>query len=182
MCGPLDLPFSFRGCAAVPTRRVESSILDQGNWFARLAGDVEVFGDKPNFYAEAVMILIVDDNPDLAETCSIMLGSSGHYVQVVHSAREAISKIASHHPDLVISDCCMPEMTGLQLSEFLRSAPGSCALPILLMSGAPEREVATGKSYDAFIKKPFLAETLLAQVRNLLRGSAAAPELVGRFA
>lgn len=123
------------------------------------------------------MILIVDDDSDLAETCSMMLEACGFNARVALSAKEALKQISMHVPELLVSDCCMPGMTGLELSEQLRSAPLSYTFPILLMSGSLECDVALGKSYDAFIKKPFLAQSLLTQVRTLLRKHGARPEI-----
>lgn len=114
------------------------------------------------------MILIVEDDSDLAETCSMMLEACGFNVRVALSAKEAMYQISTNPPELLISDCCMPGMTGLELSEQLRSVPLCYRFPILLMSGSLECDVALGKSYEAFLKKPFLAESLLTQVRTLL--------------
>lgn len=125
------------------------------------------------------MILLVDDDSDLAETCSMMLEACGYDVRVALSAKEAMVQISTNPPDLLISDCCMPEMTGLELSEQLRAAPQGYSFPILLMSGSLECDVALGSDYDAFIKKPFLAETLLANVRGLLHENGAPLELCG---
>lgn len=123
------------------------------------------------------MILIVDDDADLAETCSMMLEACGFEVRVALSAKEAMHQISMTPPELLVSDCCMSEMTGLELSEQLRSPPLSYSFPILLMSGSLECDVALGKNYDAFLKKPFLAESLLTQVRTLLRKHGAGAEL-----
>lgn len=118
------------------------------------------------------MILIADDDSDLAENCSMMLESHGYDVSVVLSASEALARISRQQPDLLISDCCMPGMTGLELSEQLKSSPADGNFPILLMSGSLQCKVAGGKTYDAFLRKPFLAEELLLQVRTLLQNSA----------
>lgn len=114
------------------------------------------------------MILIVDDDHELAENCSMLLESYGYEVDVAFDGKEALAKITHQQPDLLISDCCMPELTGLQLSEHLRDKPGDIRLPILLMSGSLQCDVAAGDGYDSFIRKPFLAEHLLAEVRKLL--------------
>lgn len=114
------------------------------------------------------MILIVEDDIDLAETCSMLLEASGYEVQVAHDAEEALKKIRQRKPDLLISDCIMHGRTGLELSQQLRELYSRSALPILLMSGSLRSQVAYGDSYDAFIGKPFLAESLLLQVEKLL--------------
>lgn len=118
------------------------------------------------------MILIADDDSDFAENCSMMLESYGYDVSVVLSAEEALVTISARQPELLISDCCMPEMSGLQLSEQLKARPADGQFPILLMSGSLQCRVAGGTSYDAFLRKPFLAEDLLFEVRKLLQNCA----------
>ena len=121
------------------------------------------------------MILIVEDDVDLAETCSMALESSGYEVELAHSAEEAITKIQDRKPDLLVSDCAMAGQSGLELSQQLRTQYSSSTLPILLMSGSPRRQVAPGDSYEAFLSKPFLVESLLLEVKKLLNEYAATP-------
>jgi CheY-like chemotaxis protein len=123
------------------------------------------------------MILVVEDDMDLADACLMVLESSGYEVQVAHDAEEALMKITRHKPDLLISDCIMPGRTGLELSEQLRKRYTRDMLPILLMSGSLRNQVAQGDSYDGFLCKPFLAESLLSEVKKLLQGEAC-PQLV----
>jgi CheY-like chemotaxis protein len=114
------------------------------------------------------MILIADDDLDFAENCSLILESYGYEVNVVTSGSKALEQIAGRQPDLLISDCCMPDIGGPQLSDRLRSGLAEAPFPILLMSGSLKCQVAPGASYEAFLRKPFLAEDLLRQVRRLL--------------
>ena len=114
------------------------------------------------------MILIADDDSDFAENCSMLLESYGYDTNVVLSGADALEKISDRQPELLISDCCMPDLTGLELSAKMRASPSTMGIPILLMSGSLQCRVAPGKSYDAFLRKPFLAEELLVEVRKLL--------------
>lgn len=123
------------------------------------------------------MILIVEDDIDLAETCSMVLESCGYAVETAHNAEEALTRIMQHKPDLLISDCIMPGRTGLELSKQVRTHYTASVLPILLMSGSLRSQVAYGDSYDAFLSKPFLAESLLKQVKILLKEDCAALSL-----
>jgi CheY-like chemotaxis protein len=115
------------------------------------------------------MILIADDDVDFAENCSMLLESFGYDVNVVSSGSEALARISNQQPELLISDCCMPDIGGLKLSEQLKARPAGLQFPILLMSGSLQCRVAGGPSYDAFLRKPFLAEDLLLEVRKLLQ-------------
>lgn len=125
------------------------------------------------------MILIADDDSDFAENCSMLLESYGYDTSVVLSGSEAFAKISDCQPELLISDCSMPGMTGPQLSEQLRAQPSTQGVPILLMSGSLKCRVAPGKTYDAFLRKPFLAEELLLEVRRLLPPAGAARQAQG---
>ena len=116
------------------------------------------------------MILIVDDDVGMAETCSMLLEAHGFDVSVAASGAEALLKISGRPHELVISDCAMPGMSGVELSERLKADPSTAELPILLMSASLRCEVANSTSYDAFLRKPFLAENLLVEVRKLLEG------------
>lgn len=114
------------------------------------------------------MILIADDDSDFAENCSMMLESHGYDVSVALSGSEALERISDRQPDLLISDCCMPDLGGVELSAKIRARPAEMQFPILLMSGSLQCRVAPRSDHDAFLRKPFSAENLLLEVRKLL--------------
>lgn len=121
------------------------------------------------------MILIVDDDTDLAETCAMMLRISGYEVALANGCKSAMEMMHVRLPQMLISDCCMPDMTGLQLCDYLHEVHQVVPFPILLMSGSPQHLAAPGQGYDSFLRKPFLAEALLAQVRLLAGAPRALP-------
>lgn len=126
------------------------------------------------------MILIVDDDVGMAEACSMLLESHGYEVSIAASGTEALSRIGAIACKLVISDCVMPGMSGLELTDRLKAHSATAHVPVLLMSGSLRRDVARSASSDAFLRKPFLAENLLAQVRKLLAGVGAADDLCAK--
>lgn len=115
------------------------------------------------------MILIADDDSDFAENCSMMLESHGYAVSVALSGSEALARISERQPDLLVSDCCMSDFGGVELSAKIKAQPAGMQFPILLMSGSMQCRVASGANHDAFLRKPFLAEELLLEVRKLLQ-------------
>ena len=119
-----------------------------------------------------MMILIVDDDIGMAETCRMLLEAHGFDVNIAGNGAEALASVQAAAPELVISDCVMPGMTGIELSERLKADPATSDIPILLMSASLRCEIADSHSYDAFLKKPFLAEKLLSEVHRLLKPAA----------
>lgn len=113
------------------------------------------------------MILIVDVD-GMTETCSMLLKAHGFNVSVAATGAEALSRMQETAPTPVISDCAMPGMSGVELSETLKADPATSSVPVLLISGSPRCEVSRGTSYQSFLEKPFLAENLLVEVRKLL--------------
>ena len=123
------------------------------------------------------MILIVDDDDGMTETCSMLLEAHGFNVSVAATGAEALSRMRGTAPALVIADCAMPGMSGVELSETLKADPATSSVSVLLISGSLRCDVAKGNSYQSFLKKPFLAENLLVEVRKLLQvEGVAAPE------
>jgi CheY-like chemotaxis protein len=98
----------------------------------------------------------------------MMLESHGYDVNVVSDGVEALEKIREKQPELLISDCSMPNMGGLELRLDVRGWAGVALFPVLLLCSSPKSLVAPGISYDSFLRKPFLAEDLLLEVRKLI--------------
>lgn len=128
------------------------------------------------------MILIVDENADLAETCGMLLRVCGYEVAVAVGCKSAMEMMHVRQPRLLVLDCRMPGMTGLQLCDYLHEVHGTVPFPILLMSALPRHLAAPCREGDHFLQKPFLAETLLGQVRTLIGApralSVAAPKTI----
>lgn len=84
-------------------------------------------------------ILVVDDQPELAELIKTVLGEEGYNVSVCTDGREAISRIEQEKPAAVILDVMMPETDGFEVLRQLRTNPAGQRLPVVLMSGAWRR-------------------------------------------
>ena len=107
----------------------------------------------------------------------MLLEAHGFNVSVAATGAEALSRMRGTAPALVIADCAMPGMSGVELSETLKADPATSSVSVLLISGSLRCDVAKGNSYQSFLKKPFLAENLLVEVRKLLQvEGVAAPE------
>jgi CheY-like chemotaxis protein len=119
------------------------------------------------------MILIVDDDEAMAESCSMYLESQGFEVCVASRA-EAISRLHEGEHKLLISDGALPGATDAPRPAAIPSFQSRGQVPVLLMSASMRNQIPPSTSYDGFLRKPFLAENLLIEVRKLLDGVAVA--------
>jgi DNA-binding response OmpR family regulator len=108
-------------------------------------------------------ILIVDDEPDIAETLQSYLELRGYRVFVAYDGREGLSQVQAQRPDLVITDMMMPRMDGPSMICEILASREVARTPIITMS-AIERQ----QEYPFFLK-PFDPKALVEEIRRLLR-------------
>jgi two-component system, OmpR family, phosphate regulon response regulator PhoB len=120
-------------------------------------------------------VLIIEDEPALAELLRYNLESEGYAVR--HTARgdDAEMMVAEEHPDLVLLDWMLPEVSGIEICRRIRARPDSRNIPILMLTARGEegdriRGLSTGA--DDYVVKPFSLPELMARVRAILRRAA----------
>lgn len=112
-------------------------------------------------------ILIVDDNPIQAVTRRMILERSHFHVAIAGSGLQALEKVDSgEHVGMVITDHCMPEMSGPVLVRHLRER--NAHLPILVLSGLAEAEDEYEGMDVSFRTKPIHPEELIDLVRTMV--------------
>ena len=118
-------------------------------------------------------ILLVEDNPDLAEGVEYNLRLEGYDVHIAENGRMAIEKARTWHPDLVLLDLMLPEMDGYQVLRSIRQN-GSRVPVIILSARGEEADKVRGFRLDAdqYVTKPFSIVELLERVAALLRRSS----------
>lgn len=85
---------------------------------------------------QATRILVVDDQPALADLIKTVLDEEGYLVSVCTDSRKVISMIEQEMPAALILDVLMPETDGFEILRQLRTRPAGERLPVILMSGA----------------------------------------------
>ncbi len=129
--------------------------------------------------AEAPLILLVEDEPQLRRYLRVTLGPHGYRLLEAGTAGEGELMAASHHPDIILLDLGLPDMDGLELTRRLRQW---CATPIIVVSARgleQDKILALDAGADDYLTKPFGSGELLARIRVGLRHGnrdAALPE------
>jgi adenylate cyclase len=125
-------------------------------------------------------ILVVDDQRTNAEMVAGLLRNLGYQVELAFNGAEALERVRSAPPDLVISDIMMPGMDGYELCRRLRAASATTLLPVVLITSLdPQIERVKGieAGADDFLSRPVNWAELFARVKRLLRVKALQDEI-----
>ncbi|GAC1320736.1 MAG: response regulator transcription factor [Acidimicrobiales bacterium] len=120
--------------------------------------------------SEPPRILVVDDEPYIADLVTMGLRYQGDDVETVGAGRPALAAAAKRHPDLVILDVMLPDLDGFEVCRRMR-ADGIDAPVIFLTAKDAITDRVEGLSIggDDYVTKPFSLEELAARVRAVLR-------------
>ena len=116
-------------------------------------------------------VVIVEDEPNIAESLVFILRRAGFDVTWVADGDDALFEIRNRHPDLVILDVMLPSRSGLEILRDIRNSPGIARTPVLMLSAkgqAKDREVATESGADVYMVKPFANSDVLDNVVRLV--------------
>ncbi len=114
-------------------------------------------------------ILIVEDEPSIAEVVELYLNRAGFQVQTAKDGRQAMSMLEKRIPDLVVMDIMLPEIDGLSLTRWLRDHSN---VPIIMVTARREeidRIAGLEMGADDYVVKPFSPQELVSRVRAVLR-------------
>jgi two-component system catabolic regulation response regulator CreB len=121
-------------------------------------------------------ILIVEDEPGIADTLQYALRTEGFEPVWVATGEAALEQVQSHAPALVILDVGLPDTSGFEVFKRLRElAPDLPVIFLTARSDEIDRVVGLELGADDYVPKPFSPRELVARVRSILRRSAKAP-------
>jgi two-component system, NtrC family, response regulator AtoC len=112
-------------------------------------------------------VLIIDDEPSLRQTVSMILSEEGHETHVAQDGREGLHRAVQLQPDMILTDVRMPGMTGLEFIERYRAEGGNALVIVMTAYGSTELAIQAMKkgAYD-YVSKPFSADQLVLTLRK----------------
>jgi diguanylate cyclase (GGDEF)-like protein len=126
------------------------------------------------------VILVVDDDVDIARFVQVNLEVEGFDVLVAHEGDAALKLARQHRPDLAVVDLMMPGVDGLELTRRMRSEPTISGVPIIMLTAkglTVDKVVGLTAGADDYVVKPFDTMELVARIRSTLRRSKEFREL-----
>ncbi|MGI5353404.1 response regulator transcription factor [Streptomyces sp. CA-250714] len=122
-------------------------------------------------------ILVVDDDPTVAEVVTGYLHRAGYAVDRAETGPGALERAGAHWPDLVVLDLMLPEMDGLEVCRRLR---GKGPVPVIMLTALGDegdRVLGLEVGADDYVTKPFSPRELVLRVESVLRRSRRAQDV-----
>lgn len=114
-------------------------------------------------------ILIVEDEPNIAEVVSLYLRRAGYQVQVISDGEQALQSMEENMPDLLILDIMLPGIDGLSITRWLRDRSDTPIIMLTARRTEADRIAGLEMGADDYVVKPFSPQELVSRVRAVLR-------------
>ncbi|BCW97978.1 MAG: response regulator transcription factor [Armatimonadota bacterium] len=129
-------------------------------------------------------ILAVDDEKHIVRLVQVNLERQGYEVVTANDGREALEKVESERPDLVVLDVMMPYMDGFEVLQNLRRNPSTRDIPVIMLTAkAQDADVFRGwqSGVDCYLTKPFNPMELISFVKRIFKSMEDGADGSGRF-
>lgn len=117
-------------------------------------------------------VLVIEDEDNIATALEFLIMREGYAHDRVASGADALTRIRDTRPDLVLLDVMLPEVSGYEICEGIRTDPSLSDVKVLMMTARGstiERRKGLALGADGFISKPFELKDLRDEVRRLLQ-------------
>jgi two-component system KDP operon response regulator KdpE len=118
-------------------------------------------------------LLLVDDEPQIRRVLQTTLCEAGYGVILATNGQEGIDTVVREHPDLVLLDINLPDMSGFDACRLIRLSFAGPILMVTVRNSVRDKIDALDAGADDYIVKPFAMGELLARIRAALRRSSA---------
>ena len=119
-------------------------------------------------------LLLADDSVTIQRVIELTFADEDVQVLAVGDGQQAIDRVRTDRPDIVLADVGMPELDGYEVAAFIKSDPELAHIPVLLLTGAFEpidEARARAVGCDGVLVKPFEPQMVISRVRDLLAGN-----------
>ena len=114
-------------------------------------------------------ILVVEDEPSIAEIATLYLKRAGYTVQTAQDGQEALEVIEDQMPDLIILDLMLPHLDGYDLTRWIRDQSNVPIIMLTARRSEADRIAGLEMGADDYVVKPFSPQELVSRVRAVLR-------------
>src|SRR5438874_10240621 len=97
--------------------------------------------------ARVTRVLVVEDDPDIAQLVAHYLEKSGLSVELLANGRDALTSIAAHPPDVLVLDLMLPQVDGLEVCRVVRGNDATAAIPIIMLTARAEESDQIGRAH-----------------------------------
>lgn len=130
-------------------------------------------GEEVDSVTHAFKVLVTDDDPIVLELTSSLLRQAGYEVLQATTGQECLETVRTHHPDLIILDVMLPDVTGTDICRKVKSDPDLQGSFVILLSGVhiSSNQQAEGLSAgaDGYLVKPVSRKEFIARVQAMER-------------
>lgn len=119
-------------------------------------------------------ILLVEDEGNIALALTFLMEREGYSVTHIDNGRRALDSVEALAPDLVVLDVTLPEVSGFEICQRIKSTPSLAKTRVLILTARGtdvERRKAFALGADSFISKPFETRRLTGEVAQLLEAA-----------
>jgi CheY-like chemotaxis protein len=104
----------------------------------------------------AKRVLILDDDPDILQICSIVLKKKGFDVSTLNTSNQVVDQVRTYQPNVILMDNWIPGPGGIEATRSLKQTPETHAIPVIFFSANSNvTQLAREAQADYFLQKPF---------------------------
>lgn len=116
-----------------------------------------------------IKVLVIEDEESFREALEFMLTKEGYKVELAATGSEGISKFDQSHPDIVLLDLMLPEVSGTEVCKHIRTRGNTPVIMLTAKDTEIDKVVGLELGADDYVTKPFSTRELLARIKAVLR-------------